>query len=96
MYYTYSTDSGRSWADPVRVDTGANTDIWPWIAVGDPGRVAIAWLQADKKLPNHDPETAGEHGWRVTTPIPAAAEWCRCLGSSGRPVGRGWSTAARW
>lgn len=66
VYYSYSTDQGRTWAEPVRVDTTGDTDIWPWIAAGDTGRVAVAWLQADQALPNNDPETPGEHGWRVT------------------------------
>lgn len=66
VYYSYSTDRGRTWADPARVDSGPSTDIWPWLAVGEEGRVAIAWLQADSELPDHNPETPGEHGWRVT------------------------------
>src|SRR5207253_2163102 len=44
IYYSYSTNQGRNWAPAVRIDRDANTDIWPWIAVGDPGRVAIAWF----------------------------------------------------
>lgn len=65
VYYAYSTDRGRTWSKPVRVDAGPATDIWPWLAVGDPGRVAIAWFQADKQLPGDDAETTGEHGWRL-------------------------------
>lgn len=65
VYYSYSTDAGRSWATPTRVDTNGNTDIWPWLAVGDKGKVAIAWLGADQKLPNQDAETAGDQKWRV-------------------------------
>jgi hypothetical protein len=33
--------------------------------VGDRGKVAIAWLEASKKLPGNDPETPGDHTWRV-------------------------------
>jgi hypothetical protein len=65
VWYSYSTDRGNTWADPVRVDTDDKTNIWPWIAVGNKGRVAIAYLQADIKLPNHDSQTEGDHGWRV-------------------------------
>ncbi|MGH3341404.1 MAG: sialidase family protein, partial [Carbonactinosporaceae bacterium] len=50
VYYAHSTDRGRSWSRPVRVDTDGNTDLWPWIAVGDRGRVAVAWLEADRPL----------------------------------------------
>lgn len=65
VYYSYSTDAGKSWAAPTRVDTNGNTDIWPWLAVGDKGKVAVAWLGADQKLPNQDAETAGDQKWRV-------------------------------
>jgi hypothetical protein len=65
VYYSYSTNAGRSWARPVRVDQNDKTDLWPWLAVGGPGRVGVAWLEASKKLPEHDAETPGEHGWRI-------------------------------
>jgi hypothetical protein len=65
IYYAASTDGGRTWSAPVRVDTNENTDIWPWIAVGSRGRAAIAWIEASKKLPNNDSETPGDHTWRV-------------------------------
>jgi hypothetical protein len=65
VYYSYSKDAGKHWAEPVRVDTDEKTDIWPWIGVGDDGRVGIAWLEADVELPNQDAETQGSHGWHV-------------------------------
>lgn len=65
VYYSSSTDGGTDWASPVRVDTGNHTDIWPWVAVGDTGRVAVSWLQASRELPDQDPETTGDHGWKV-------------------------------
>jgi hypothetical protein len=66
VYYSYSTTGGRTWADPTRVDTDGRTDIWPWIAVGEPGRVAIAWFGNDHELVNQDAETAGPNDpWNV-------------------------------
>jgi hypothetical protein len=65
VWYSYSKNAGRDWVKPIRVDGTDRTDIWPWLAVGDPGRVAFAWLEADRKLPNHDAQTPGDHGWRV-------------------------------
>ena len=66
VYYSYSTTGGRTWADPTRVDTGGQTDIWPWIAVGEPGRVAIAWFGNDHELLNQDAESAGPNDpWNV-------------------------------
>lgn len=65
IYYSYSTTAGKTWSAPQRVNNTDNTAIWPWIGVGDDGRVGIAWLEADVELPNHDAETAGSHGWRI-------------------------------
>lgn len=76
IYYSYSADHGRSWARPVRVDTGDRTDIWPWVAVGDAGKVAVAWLEADRKLPNNDAQTPGDHGWRVKAAVTTTGLGC--------------------
>jgi hypothetical protein len=65
VYYAYSKDRGRTWSAPVRVDVDGHTSIWPWLAVGETGKVAIAWFQADKALPDADAQTPGSHGWRV-------------------------------
>ncbi|HVF06263.1 MAG TPA: hypothetical protein VNA20_15585 [Frankiaceae bacterium] len=65
IYYSYSKDAGKTWAKPLRVNTNDNTAIWPWLGVGDDGRVGVAWLEADTELANHDAETPGEHGWRL-------------------------------
>lgn len=66
VWYSYSMDQGRTWAKPTRVDTDDHTDIWPWIAVGDPGRVAIAWFGNDHALPDNDAEAAGDDDpWNV-------------------------------
>ena len=65
IYYSYSTDRGKTWAAPVRLDADEKTDIWPWLAVGDEGRVGVAWFQADEELPNQNAQTQGTHGWTV-------------------------------
>ena len=65
IWYSYSEDGGRTWKAPTRVDKNANTDIWPWLAVGDDGKVAVAWLGANEELPNHDAETQGDQKWRI-------------------------------
>jgi hypothetical protein len=65
VWFSYSKTRGKSWSAPTRVDTNDNTDIWPWLAVGDKGKVAVAWLGANKSLPNHDAQTAGDHEWRI-------------------------------
>ena len=78
IYYAYSRDAGRDWSRPVRLDGDGRTDIWPWVSVGDPGHVAVAWLQAEKKLPGNDPETQGTYGWKVV-----AADSLNGLGCQG-------------
>jgi hypothetical protein len=66
VYYSYSTDNARTWAAPTRVDTEDHTDLWPWIAVGAPGRVAIAWFENDHALPDNNPELATDADpWNV-------------------------------
>ena len=66
VWYSYSRDRGVTWAPATRVDRTSATDIWPWIAVGDPGRVAISWFGNDNKLPAHDAEQASEDDpWNV-------------------------------
>ena len=65
IYFATSRNGARTWSKPVRVDNNDNTDIWPWLAVGDDGRVAMSWLEADVALPDNDAETPGDHGWRL-------------------------------
>jgi len=46
IYMSVSTDHGLHWGTPVRVTAATGTlktNIFPWIAAGDPGRVDIVW-----------------------------------------------------
>ena len=76
IYYSWSTDGARTWAPPVRVAGAEKTRIWPWLAVGDPGKVGIAWLEADVALPNNNAETSGTHGWRLVGATTTAGTGC--------------------
>lgn len=76
IYYAYSKDAGRTWSQAHQVDDGSGTAIWPWIGVGDDGRVGIAWLQADTRLPSNDAQTPGEHGWRVVGAVTTSGLGC--------------------
>ncbi len=76
VWYSRSTDGARSWATPVRVNNSNRTAIWPWIGVGDKGRVAIAWLEADHALPNQDAQTSGTYGWRVVGAVTTTGLGC--------------------
>ena len=66
IWYSYSTDRAKSWAAPIRVDPGKQTDIWPWISVGEPGKVSIVYLATDAVLENNNAELAAEDDeWHV-------------------------------
>src|SRR5438445_12768147 len=46
IYMAVSTDHGATWGAPVRVTAATptlQTNVFPWIAAGDPGRVDIVW-----------------------------------------------------
>jgi hypothetical protein len=77
IWFASSQDGGRTWSDPTRVNTGTNTAIWPWLAAGDEGRVAVSWLEADVELPNHDAETPGDHGWRIEAAATVTGLGCK-------------------
>lgn len=47
--YAHSKDGGTTWSAPIQINTPEQnqpTVIFPWIAAGDPGRVAIAYYAA--------------------------------------------------
>jgi hypothetical protein len=68
IYYAYSTDQGRTWSAPQRVDTDGRTAVWPWITVGDAGQVAINYFQTERQLTRNNAETAqNTDGWNVMT-----------------------------
>ncbi len=81
IWYASSTTGGRTWSAPARVDPDDRTDIWPWIAVGDPGKVAVAWFGNDHALPGNDAEQAGANDpWNVY--VAQTQNGLGCLGSN--------------
>lgn len=56
VYLASSTDHGRHWSAPVRVNSGATTsNVLPWIAAGDDGRVDVVWVgSTSSKNPSGD------------------------------------------
>jgi hypothetical protein len=87
IYYASSRDGARTWSAPIRVDTDDRTDIWPWLAVGDDGRVALSWLEADVALPDNDAETPGDHGWRIRAAATETGLGCAGGGAPSFAVG---------
>jgi len=81
IWYSFSTTGGRTWAAPTRVNGDDHTAIWPWIAVGDPGKVAIAWMGNDHALPGNDAEAAGPNDpWNIY--IAQTQTGLGCIGST--------------
>ena len=77
IWFATSKDGGRTWSTPTKVNSGPNTAIWPWLAVGDEGRVGLGWLEADVALPEHDAETPGDHGWRIRAAATTTGLGCK-------------------
>ena len=49
VFLAVSTDDGASWRPPVRVDSGpGRSRVFPAIAAGAPGKVAVAYYEADR------------------------------------------------
>jgi hypothetical protein len=89
VWYSYSTDGGRTWAAATRVDTDDRTEIWPWIAVGSPGRVGIAWFGNDHHLPDNNAERAGPNDpWNVYVAQTLTGTGCSKASSPGFKVSR--------
>ena len=45
----YSRDYGASWSAPITVGGGPSKRVvWPWVAAGDAGRVAVTWYETDR------------------------------------------------
>jgi len=44
LFVAASRDNGETWGPRVPIATpGLNTNIWPWVAAGDEGRLGVAW-----------------------------------------------------
>lgn len=54
VYYAASTNNGKSWNEPIKVNTGDGCATFPWITAGDDGDIALAWYETpfDQKQTN--------------------------------------------
>lgn len=50
--FAASKDGGRTWSEPLQLSTEGRTAIFPWIAAGAPGRVAIGWYENRLGMPS--------------------------------------------
>jgi hypothetical protein len=52
VYYAFSTDQGKTWSAPAKVNAGpAVTNEFDWAQGGTPGSLALAWYATDKTTP---------------------------------------------
>lgn len=52
LYYAFSTNEGKSWSAPVRVNSGgAVTNEFDWAQAGAAGTLALAWYATDRTAP---------------------------------------------
>jgi hypothetical protein len=50
LYMMSSRDKGKTWSAPHQVDTGGlNSNVFPTMIAGDPGRIAMAWYGSKSK-----------------------------------------------
>jgi len=66
VYYSFSTDHGRTWSGPFLVTTTSGTQIFPWSTAGDAGKLDVVYYQTPYydgvSTPDNYPDTAA---WTV-------------------------------
>jgi hypothetical protein len=50
--FAASKDGGHTWSAPRQLSTEGRTAIFPWIAAGAPGRVAVGWYENRNGMPS--------------------------------------------
>lgn len=63
VYYAASTNNGKSWNEPVRVDTGEGCATFPWIKATDDGKLAVVWYET----PTTESASEGQQVLRALT-----------------------------
>jgi hypothetical protein len=70
VYLSISRDHGATWSTPAVISPAGHTAIFPWIAAGAPGRVAVAWYEGTLGTPsNHVPDV-----WHVAVAVSTTAD----------------------
>lgn len=64
VYLASSMDDGKTWSAPKRVDDGTGSKVFPAIAAGAVGRVAVAYYEAEEAA--YPSKVGKESGWNVT------------------------------
>ena len=59
-----SSDGGKTWSDPIKVNSTPKTTVFPWVSAGDDGRIAVSYYGTDAT--GYSPETVpGNPKWYV-------------------------------
>src|SRR3954454_10659530 len=64
VYYSFSTDDGKTWSGPYLITTTSGTQIFPWSTAGDAGKLDVVYYQT----PYFD-------GTNTPDNYPASAAW---------------------
>lgn len=64
VFFASSTDDGRTWSAPKRVDDGTGSKVFPAITARAPGRVAIAYYESDEAA--YPASVTKDAAWNVT------------------------------
>lgn len=56
IYLSTSTDEGKTFTTPISVSgpEGNDTEVMPWVAAGDAGKVVVAWYQVNETVDKTD------------------------------------------
>lgn len=61
IYLVTSTDGGKTWSDPMMIGAPGTKETWgPTIAVGTPGRIAVAYIGSTNAPGGKSPQGSGE------------------------------------
>lgn len=64
VYLATSTDDGKTWSAPKRVDDASGSKVFPAIAAGAPGKVAVAYYESDEAA--YPARASKDAAWNVT------------------------------
>jgi hypothetical protein len=66
VYYSFSTDHGKTWSGPYLITTTSGTQIFPWSTAGDAGKLDVVYYQTPYydgvNTPDNYPDSAA---WTV-------------------------------
>lgn len=95
-YFSTSNDAGATWTSPHRLSPPRTTAVYPTVAAGPSGVVAVLWYGTGREGPANDKDQMGAPGsasgavWQVyeTRSADAGRTWSRPVAVTG-PVHRG-------